>query len=132
MTMRHRLAVATFLALLLGPLGAPASAHHSRAAYADDEITLEGTVTGYIWRNPHVQIQFDVRSANGEVEHWSGELSAVTSMIAAGLARDTFQPGDTIRVEAQPARSGDPFCVLGSIWKNGEKVLDGNYRAETR
>lgn len=104
-----------------------------RAAYSGEEITLKGVVTQYVWRNPHIYLIFDVKGDSGEVVRWSGELSTVTSMIAAGLARDSFKPGDAIRVNVQPAHTGEPFGLLGSIWRqDGTKMLDGDYRSETR
>lgn len=53
-------------------------------------------------------------------------------MIAAGMNRNSYKPGDQIKVEARTAISGEPFAVLGTLWKNGEKILDGAYRLETR
>ena len=132
MDIRRGLVIAAFVLAVSSMLGSVALAHHARSAYSEQDVVLEGTVTDYVWRNPHVQIAFDVTEANGEVRNWKGELSAVTSMIAAGLSRTTFQPGDQIRVEARTANSGEPFAVLGSLWKNGEKILDGDYRNETR
>lgn len=119
--------------LVVSPLDGPIQAHHSRAAYATEEISLEGVVTQYVWRNPHVFLMFDVKDDSGEVVRWSGELSAVTSMIAAGLSKNSFKPGDTVRVNAQQALNGEPFSLLGSIWQgDGTKVLNGDYRSATR
>ena len=43
--------------------GLPALAHHGNAAYdLDNPITLKGTVTEFVWSNPHVQIYFDVKN----------------------------------------------------------------------
>ena len=114
-------------------LGRVAPAHHSRAAYDDEEVTLEGVVTEFMWRNRHVHIIFDVTGDNGEVVQWSGELSSITSMIAAGLSRDSFKPADRIKVTASVAANGAPFALLGSIWMgDGTKILDSDYRRETR
>lgn len=133
MDIRRGLVVVAFVVAVFSLLGGVALAHHSRAAYSSEDVTLEGTVTNFVWRNPHVQIVFDVKNENGEIEQWKGELSAVTSMIAAGLVRNTFKPGDVIRVSARTADSGEHFAVLGSIWRgDGTKILDGNYRSETR
>lgn len=133
MDIRRGLIVFTFAVAALSILGGASFAHHARSAYSAEDVMLEGTVTEFIWRNPHVQIAFDVKGEDGEVLNWKGELSAVTSMIAAGLGRTTFKPGDEIRVTARTASSGEPFAVLGSIWRgDGTKVLDGNYREETR
>lgn len=130
---RRTFVLVAFAVLVVSPLGGAILAHHSRAAYSGEEITLEGVVTQYVWRNPHIYLIFDVKGDSGEVVRWSGELSAVTSMIAAGLARDSFKPGDAIRVNVQPAHTGEPFGLLGSIWRqDGTKMLDGDYRSETR
>ena len=133
MSIRGTFVLVAFAVLVVFPLGGAIEAHHSRAAYGSEEITLEGVVTEYVWRNPHIFLLFDVKGDSAEVVRWSGELSAVTSMIAAGLSRDSFKPGDAIRVNALPALTGEPFSLLGSIWRgDGTKVLDGDYRDETR
>ena len=133
MSNRWILVLVAFAVLIVSSLGGAIQAHHSRAAYATEEIVLEGVVTQFVWRNPHIFLMFDVKGDGGEVVRWSGELSAVTSMIAAGLSRDSFKPGDEIRVNAQAALTGEPFSLLGSIWRgDGTKVLDGDYRTETR
>ncbi len=113
-------------------LGSVAVAHHARSAYSEEDKIMEGVVVSFTWRNPHVQLAFDVTDESGTTETWRGELSAVTSMIAAGLNRNTFRPGDAVRVEARTANSGEPFAVLGSLWKGDTKVLDGDYRSLTR
>jgi hypothetical protein len=132
LNIRKGLVVAAVVVAVTSMLGSVAMAHHARSAYSEEDVTLEGVVVGYSWRNPHVQIAFDVTDENGKTETWRGELSAVTSMIAAGMNRNTYKPGDQIRVEARTAISGEPFAVLGTLWKDGEKILDGAYRLETR
>ena len=49
--MRH--IVSLVLALLVG---GSASAHHSRAIFADDVISFEGEVVRFDWANPHSYI----------------------------------------------------------------------------
>jgi hypothetical protein len=129
---RRGLVVLAVVVAVSSMLGSVALAHHARSAYSEEDVMLEGVVVGFTWRNPHVQLAFDVTDENGKTETWRGELSAVTSMIAAGLNRNTFKAGDAVTVEARIANSGEPFAVLGSLWKDGTKVLDGEYRSETR
>lgn len=122
-----------FAVVVFSMLAGGAEAHHSWGGYSADEVILEGVVTEFVWRNPHVQLLFDVTKDSGEVEHWRGELSAVTSMIAAGLSRTTFRPGDSIRVAARVPSSGKHFALLGAIWDgDGVKILEDNYRAKIR
>ena len=42
-------------------LGGVAVAHHARSAYTDNDVTLEATVTDFLWRNPHAQVVFEVK-----------------------------------------------------------------------
>ena len=59
----------------------PALAHHSFAPYEPDiQVQFKGIVTKYQWTNPHVYIEMDVRSADGETQ---------------ALAHRGRQPGDT-------------------------------------
>ena len=109
-------------------LSGVAVAHHSRSSYTAENVTLEGTVIDFVWRNPHAQVVFEVTGVDGEVVKWRGEYSSVTSMIAAGMTRNTFKPGDVIRVEARVATSGAPYAVLGAAWRaDGTKIVEGGY-----
>ena len=60
------------LLVLLLSLEGTANAHHSWPAsyHVDQEITLEGVVLRYLWRNPHVFIYLEVVNEEGEVERW--------------------------------------------------------------
>ena len=53
---------------------APLFAHHGNAAYdTDKKITVKGTVTQWIWSNPHCMLQFDVTDDSGQSVHWIAE-----------------------------------------------------------
>ena len=70
--MRLMAAVATFYLLMLGT---PALlAHHGNSAYDEEHwISLSGTVTEFIWANPHCQIFLDVKDDKGAVVNWAIE-----------------------------------------------------------
>jgi hypothetical protein len=109
------------------------SAHHSRAGYSEKPITLKGVVSSVSWRNPHIWINFDVKDDTGKVIRWSGELSSTTSMLAAGLGKDTLKPGDEIVVTAAPSEAGSPQGLIASIKRaDGTVVVADNYRRDTR
>jgi len=62
---RNRFAVVAAAAALL-LLSYSGSAHHSGVIYdRENPITLEGTVTGYEFVNPHVRIIFDAKDKDG-------------------------------------------------------------------
>jgi hypothetical protein len=114
-------------------LGGVSSAHHSRAGYSETPITIKGTVTGVSWRNPHIWINFDVKDASGKTVKWAGELSSTTSMLAAGMGKDTLKPGDEISVVLAPAENGSPQGLIASVNRaNGAVVVSPNYRRDTR
>jgi hypothetical protein len=106
-------------------LAVPAFAHHGAPALYDvaHPITIKGTVTEFVWANPHCQIYMDVRNEKGEVVHWSIESNAPGQMTRAGWTRRTLKPGDEIAVTLIPARSGEPVGFSGFALGGGKVVL---------
>jgi hypothetical protein len=105
-----------YLALICGILlaRAPLSAHHGTGVAYDTEkmVTLKGTVTEWIWANPHCGILFDVADDKGSVEHWGAELGNPHALSMAGLSKDILKPGDKITISGHPAKSGAPRIEL--------------------
>jgi uncharacterized protein DUF6152 len=103
-------------ALLLLMISVPAGAHHGNAAYESKTVTLKGTVTSWLWTNPHVLLKFDVKDDAGNPTHWVGELVAPSNMINFGFTAGTLKPGDEITiVTSEVARSGAPIARLAQI-----------------
>jgi len=75
-------------------------------------VTLKGTVTEWIWANPHCGILFDVTDEKGNVEHWGAELGNPHALSMAGLSKDILKPGDKITISGHLAKSGAPRIVL--------------------
>ena len=94
--------------------GAPLFAHHGTGVAYDTEklVTLKGTVTEWIWANPHCGILFDVTDDKGNVEHWGAELGNPHALSMAGLSKDILKPGDKITISGHVAKSGAPRIVL--------------------
>ena len=42
-------------------------AHHGNAGYNAKEVTVKGTVTQWLWTNPHTFLKFDVKDDKGNV-----------------------------------------------------------------
>ena len=111
-----RLKLLINLALIAGFLliGVSLFAHHGTGVAYDTEkvVTLKGTVTEWIWANPHCGILFDVTDDKGSVEHWGAELGNPHALSMAGLSKDILKPGDKITLTGHPAKSGAPRIVL--------------------
>lgn len=103
--------------------GTAASAHHGRAAYGNEDVTLQATVTEFKFINPHVQIYFDVTSEAGELQHWQGEMTAPNKMARGGWTKQTLLPGDEIRITGRSARnSGHSVVINEIIMPDGESI----------
>src|ERR1700741_2106649 len=81
-------------------------AHHgSGISYnMSKTITLSGTVTEFVWSNPHCQVFFDVKDDKGNVVNWGGELGSPTVLRNAGYDRKVFKAGDKITVTGRPSK----------------------------
>jgi hypothetical protein len=102
----------------------PALAHHGAAAYElDKTATVKGTVTKWIWSNPHCLLFVDATDDSGQVVHWILETQNPLSMSNMGWAGDSFKPGDQVTVRATPAKNGRPIgLVVDAVQANGHKL----------
>jgi len=107
--------------------GAVAGAHHSSALYEPTkQLTVKGTVTQWVWTNPHCFLKFDATDENGKVQHWGIETQNPTDMSAKGFSRTSFKPNDVVTVTFKPARNGAPVgIIVKAILPNGQ-VLDSS------
>ena len=103
-------------AVYLLAASAPLAAHHGGASFdASKELTLKGTVTEWIWANPHCFLKFDATDDSGTVRRWAVEVGNPTDMSRSGWARTSLKPGDGITVSLNPARNGAPVGRLRSV-----------------
>jgi hypothetical protein len=89
--------------------GAPASAHHSFAATYNLASTeqIKGRVVQLLIRNPHSFIHVQATDTNGQVQRWSIEGAAASSMQRE--KGEGLQVGDEVQVRFNPARSRDSY-----------------------
>jgi hypothetical protein len=98
-----------FALLLLVAIAAPAWPHHSHAMFdAGKDIEVTGTVTQYVFRNPHVFLYITVAAENGAPVNYSIEMSNIPNMIRRGINPSTFKPGDKVTAKVHPLRDGRP------------------------
>jgi hypothetical protein len=88
---------------------APAFSHHSHAMFDHTkQITVTGTVSEYVFRNPHVFLYVDVQSEDGKTVNYWVEMSNLPNMIRRGIGQNTFKPGDKVTVNLHPLSDGRP------------------------
>jgi hypothetical protein len=113
--MRNKLAPISVVVVGLLAVSVPLFAHHGNAAYDTAKtVTVKGTVSDYIWTNPHVFVKVDVKDDGGNTVHWIVEAQNPVSMGQIGWSKNTFKPGDEVEIDAMPAKNGNPVGFLGS------------------
>ena len=122
--MRARFTVLAFALFLTCGTAFP---HHGNASFDTEKlVSLKGTITSFVWTNPHSQIYFDVKDEKGQVTHWSCETSQPALLHRAGWTRNSLKPGDRVTIVARVAKSGAPVAWLQKvILADGEELKTG-------
>lgn len=87
-------------------LGTPVHAHHSFAAtyFVDQEISIDGTLTQFMFRNPHSFVKVMAKDSKGEQQVWSIEWGGGAQLTQEHVTRDTLKSGDHVIVTGNPGR----------------------------
>ncbi len=113
--MINKLRNISFVVVGLLAVSVPLFAHHGNASYdATKTLTVKGTVTEYVWANPHVFVKLDGKDESGNTVHWIIESQNPVSMMAIGWTKNTFKPGDEVEIDAMQAKNGNSIGFLGS------------------
>lgn len=83
-----------------------ALAHHSFAAVYDaaKEVTIEGKVVQFQYRNPHSVLHVLAKDSAGVEKRYAIEWQGATQLGAAGISAQTVHPGDPVIVTGNPGR----------------------------
>jgi len=97
-------------------VGGSVTAHHSDAGIDENTVLgLEGRVTEFSWKQPHVYLFVEVIQDDKPVV-WSVQMPGINSLVRnRGWRRDTLVPGDEVFVRINPAEDGRPYSKLQSI-----------------
>jgi len=115
-------------ALFAGLVSTPIFAHHGNAAFdVGKKLELKGTVTEWVWSNPHCWLKFDVKDESGKVVNWVTETTNSADMMERGWSRLTFKAGDQVTVTLEPVKSGAPVGRLQFVVLPNGKTLGLNY-----
>ena len=120
------LATGVLVAALL--VAVPLFGHHGNASFdVGKTLSLKGTVTEWIWANPHCWLKFDVKDENGKVVNWVAETSNAADMVERGWSKRILNPGDQVTVTLEPVKNGNPVGrILSVVLPNGS-TLGRNY-----
>jgi hypothetical protein len=119
----------TAFCVAAGVLAASGSAvaHHGAATFdTGKKLIMEGTVTEWVWSNPHCFLKFDVTEQDGTVRKWTVETSNPPDMVNRGWSRRSFKAGDRVTVTVEPVKSGNPVGrLLQVIFADGRILSAG-------
>lgn len=126
--MKTNVALLVFFAIAVAVVSTPVFGHHGTNISYDHSkpTTLKGTVTEFVWRNPHAQLYFDVKDESGNIVHWAGELNSPGVLTGQGWTRKMFVPGDEVTLNVFPSKAGTPVGVVDRskpIISNGKEVV---------
>ena len=101
--------------------------HHNYRLQFDNsrEVIMQGIVTNFEWKNPHLEIFFDVQNNKGEIENWILPTAAPRVAQNNGVHPDTLNIGDEITVSGWLARDGSNAMRARSM-----QLADGELVAE--
>lgn len=121
--------------VLIAALAAGATyAHHSLGATYDSskELTLDGKIAQFMFRNPHSFLQIDAKDDKGVMQRWSLEWRSAGSLAQNGVGRDTLQVGDAVTVTVSPSRTpSDHRAVLKTLHRKSDGLGWGDRPGET-
>lgn len=98
--------------------GVRASAHHrfSEVYVENREITIEGDVVQWEYRNPHSFVHVVARNDRNESERWIVECRGAVHLRQRGVTEETLRPGQRVIVTGSPGRvSADHRLRLRTI-----------------
>jgi len=112
--MNHRMFVPLAVAAVL--ISGTALAHHGRGLIYDakKETTVKGTVTEFLWRNPHVEITVAAADTKATPRQWLIEASSAGVLTTHGWTKRSIKPGDVVTVTFHPAMNG---AATGDLMK---------------
>ena len=108
--MKRRLLVLGLASLLAA---SAAYAHHSfaRDYHEDQQISLEGDVVSFEYRNPHAWVYFTASDASGVLRKYGAEWANPRRLEQQGVGAQQIKAGDHVVVSGAPSRSATNYSV---------------------
>jgi hypothetical protein len=122
--MKRNLFPVLFAGVVLLLVSRPMFAHHGGAQYdTKHPVTITGTVTEYIFTNPHVQIHFDVKDETGNTEKWIAETASPQRLFGFGWNAKTLKAGDKVTVTGAQLKDGQKIVTVIKVVGGNAPVL---------
>lgn len=122
--MKIKLLAVLTAGMVLLMISGPMLAHHGGAQYdTKHPLTMTGTVTEYLFTNPHVQIHIDVAGENGAVEKWIAETASPQRLYGFGWNAKTLKAGDKVTVTGAPLKDGQKIVTIIKLTGGNAPVL---------
>lgn len=91
-------------------------AHHGFGRFdPTKDVTLEGTLTGIDFVNPHAYLYFEQTTADGKVIPMRCEMRAATVLRRSGWTPEMFVPGKHVVVSGNPHRDDPASCYIETL-----------------
>src|ERR1700722_7916369 len=101
--MKFRLLTVIALAVGLLCFSGAVVAHHGSQGYDfSRRISVKGTVSRFVWANPHCQIFLDARDTKGNVVNWGVELNNPGNLVRLGWTHVALKEGDEVTLAFNP------------------------------
>ncbi len=123
--LKRRLLQAMYLAGLLAT-GTVHAHHNSAAVFSTDDIEIEGFVTEFSFKNPHLNIILAVTDENGVETEWMATGPGPTPFRRWGWTPDTVQPGQYLRIFGRKSRDGGPMVLMDAADIHGGRIVELN------
>ena len=110
--------MARFALLAVGAvaLAGTAWAHHGFGRIdGSQNVTLEGTLTGVDFVNPHAYLYFDAVGADGKPLKMRCEMRAATVLRRSGWSEEMFVPGKHVTINGHPHRDDPSTCYIEDL-----------------
>ena len=97
--------------------------HRSAAVFSTDDIEIEGFVTEFNFKNPHLNIILAVTDKNGVETEWMATGPGPTPFRRWGWTPDIVQPGQYLRIFGRKSRDGGPMVLMEATDIHDGKIV---------
>ena len=120
-------------ALLAFAAAFAARAHHSfTATYQDRQITIEGKLLQFMFRNPHSFVHIEAPGDDGQMHRWAVEWGGAGALAGQGVTNQTLRAGDVVKITGNPGREvGDYRMRMRYLRRDSDGFEWGKKPGET-
>jgi hypothetical protein len=118
-------------AAVVATLGvAVANAHHSFTAtyFEDRQVTIEGKLLQFMFRNPHSFVHVEAPDDQGEMHRWAVEWGGAAQLSNQGLSNQTLRAGDVVQITGNPGRDPSDHRIRMLYLKRNSDGFDWGRR----